>query len=210
MAKVKNPLMSQEAHGAVGGLEFRLTRSGSIVGDRSLATPTRTSRATSYAAHLGKARAAWTLVSPLNKKRWASVAPPGMSAFNFFQLAYARSSRLTLLITAESPVLVRPARISNFAISEWIPSSRILRATWAHSAGANNWVYIYFHGSYRPLTSPPMRGFRFLTGTNTTVTALLCPVQPRYLDVWIRVDTLHRTNFTLLQRQYVHLEHPFA
>jgi hypothetical protein len=71
MAVVINPLLSQEAHGKVGGTEFRQIRGRSIVGRVSLATPKRTLHTNDARMRFDHAVKAWRNLSDADRALWA-------------------------------------------------------------------------------------------------------------------------------------------
>ena len=74
MAVVYNPLLSQEAHGKVGGTEYRQIRGRSVVGRVSLATPQRTLHTGSARVGLDRAAKAWRQLSSDDRAMWAAAA----------------------------------------------------------------------------------------------------------------------------------------
>jgi len=91
MAKVTNPLMSQQASGALGGIEYRTTRYGAVVGRRSIATPVRSAAATFHTYQLKRARPRWNTLPAQVQAAWARHARHRLPPFSDFQCAQGRA-----------------------------------------------------------------------------------------------------------------------
>lgn len=70
MARVKNPLFSEEAHGALDGIEFRTSRYGNIVGRRSMTPRRSTAGQQLVRQYLAWANHSWDQIEPLGFRYW--------------------------------------------------------------------------------------------------------------------------------------------
>lgn len=163
MARVKNPLNSAEASGLVGGLEYRTTRNGAVVGRRSIATPVLNARTSAIHYRLARAHQLWTALSDKNKASWQRIVTDPRDARSYYIGAYCRLIRANL--TPMSPCPARPAApVSQLPVfSAW--SVGLIRCTVTITCTANSrygW-HISRLCSFRRLTNPDLGKFVYVT-----------------------------------------------
>ena len=199
MTKVLNPLMSSEASGSVGGLEFKRSRAGNVVGRKSTST-FQQSRATCDArAALGRARAAWTAQSAAARAAWERLATPHQTARNAFTAAYCRlapaglEASLAPHLAAHSPT---PKKITAYCYSSGVPYYRI-SGTRTNDPFTRYLLYTApgpAHGA-----RPHDRKFAYLQHAGTHLSSFDVPMRLHPAVPWMRVKLVHlRTGAVLL------------
>ncbi len=118
MAKVKSPLMCQEARGAVGGFEFRQSQFGAIVGRRSITPHRRTESQLTHRALLTAASKAWNLLPENTKSAWIQYATPPQDGRTAWIQAYIRLSHFGFPPASEPEHISRPITWHSVEIQE--------------------------------------------------------------------------------------------
>ena len=210
MAKVKSPLMSEAASGALAGIEYRTTPYGAVVGRRSIATPTRSAAATFHTLQLKRAKPRWDTLPAKVKAAWARHSKARLPAFSDFQCAQGRAGLAGVYIGFDDPNQVVSRRILNPYIDNIIPASRSFRVRWTCTGTGTNRVFVYTANSWRQLTNPPDRAFRWRGWAFTSALSVTLADNPFAPHVWVRVECLHRYGWQTLQRYYIRLCHPWG
>lgn len=105
MAKVTNPLMSQDARGSVSGIQFSRNRSGNFGSRKSTSTRAQGDPVLAQRALLKTAHSKWLNALPLVRDSWDAFAPPPLTGRNWFI-----GCQLRLLAAGEDAPPVIPNR----------------------------------------------------------------------------------------------------
>jgi hypothetical protein len=154
VAKVKSPLMSQEAHGALGGIEFRTSTYGNIVGRRSITPNRRTPSQLSSRALLVAASKAWEAKSDTIKAMWDDCAGPLETGRTAYIASYIR---LIPTNTAPYPLpalSVPISDISNFHVTSGLLNMGLATVQWDCPAPNSNLVIFRGIGTWSYRSSP--------------------------------------------------------
>jgi hypothetical protein len=130
MAKAKNPLLSMEARGALGGIEFRASTYGNIVGRRSISPHGRSEYQLMRRAQFTAASTAWLALSPRVKSLWNSAAPQGSSGRSFFISGTMRLSLYTYPPDIETPYPDADNPLKNFRLTYVDPDYPGFQVDW--------------------------------------------------------------------------------
>lgn len=202
MAKAKNPLFSQEAHGALGGIMFRSGTYGQVVSRRSVSALGRTSAQCTARGRLKHAQTLWSALSDHDKSAWAAVAVLPETGQN----AFIRQACLSLMVGL-TPLTVpvsgtdslrdlsleistaskATARLRLDVYSDFTTSVRLIYkcyATYSNRVDPNAASYVY------TAWSSPI--------TERVDLYLKCPA-PR---VHVIVETMHTASRTITQRKH--------
>jgi hypothetical protein len=160
MAVVHNPLLSQEAHGKIGGTEFRLIHGRAVVGRTSLATPRRTLHTNSARLGFDHAVKAWRDLSDADRALWCQEAG---SASLGFQL-WTQRACITLSAAQSLPSVQsdpRPnAYIELYSVSASSGPPPTLSVTWDTYGCSMTTLLWYWQPQQR--TSPNPSKWRWL------------------------------------------------
>lgn len=152
MAKLTNPLMSQDARGSVSGVQFSANTSGSFASRKSTGTRAQRGESTNWRGQIKTAHTAWLALSAELQAQWAEVATPTQTARNAFIGAYLRNLMIAHPVFTKSPLQTPIADVfsnlkaRNFPGSPpWISVSYSMRAPqddaligyWAIPAGTS-------------------------------------------------------------------------
>jgi hypothetical protein len=164
MAVVFNPLLSQEAHGKIGGTEFRQIRGRSIVGRVSLATPQRTLRTNPARQIFDWAVKGWRDLSDADRALWAAAADSPELGFQL----WTQRAIATLTIRDAFPSCqadaIPPSPITWLYVSANHGSDPAIAALWDIADPQSSYLIFYWQPQQR--TSPKPSPFRWrLLGT---------------------------------------------
>jgi len=98
MARVKQPLLSSEASGTVGGLEFKRSSYGTVVSRRSIAPHIQTPAALAVRDNLHIAHAAWLALPDSARAAWRHLAPARITGRLSFISAFIQAKTLAMLL----------------------------------------------------------------------------------------------------------------
>lgn len=162
MAKLKNPLFSESAQGALGGLEYRNGTYGPIVGRRSITPHKMTSAQGLQRAMLKRAHYAWTWLTDADRAAWCAFATYPMTGRNAYVGAYCKLAPTGYTPTSRPSILTSYSRLYNAVISA-IPgtpptiyisysisgsTAPLLLIyglyTWSHRVNPNPRSYVYY------------------------------------------------------------------
>lgn len=101
MARVTNPLLSQDASGSVGGVQFSRNRAGNFGSRKSTSNRKQGTVVTAHRARLKLAHSAWDDLSTGLKASWVNHAQPPLTGRN----AFIGSCLTNLMIGAAPPDL---------------------------------------------------------------------------------------------------------
>jgi len=154
MAKLSAPLLSQEAHGQLGGTEYRRIGGRHVAGRRSLATPRRTARTSAARSAFVAATHAWRALSDADRLLYDQSAPAGMSGFNLWTQRATRT--LTLAGTPPTVISVtRPSGMISFvAAYAWNEDPPNIAIQYNSSGTGALQVMFYWQPKQRTRRSP--------------------------------------------------------
>jgi hypothetical protein len=119
MAKVKNPLFSEAASGALGGLQYSGNGYGNIVSRRSITPHLMTPLQTEARSRLKFAQSAWVALTDIEKAAWQAFATPPETGRNTFVAHWIRWQIMNLPGNPEPVHHTSYSRLENLS---WLPS----------------------------------------------------------------------------------------
>lgn len=199
MAKVQNPLLSQEAYGDLGGILFRRGTYGNICSRRSIASVSRTPSQTIARATFSLATSAWDALSVESKRAWEAYATyptSGRAKYigNWIRLAP------TGLTPPDFPT--KPPPTSLFNVKAYIlpgPPSDVCYIIWDYTGSQDCFVRIPMLQTWSHRASPKpakLKGSAWADVSWRTLTDTL-PYEAPVL--WVRVELVSYLTGDLLQ-----------
>jgi hypothetical protein len=131
MARVKNPLLSQEAHGALAGIEYRTSTYGNIVGRRSITPARQTVRQLAHRALFTRASTAWRNLPTTTKQQWNKLAEAPLDGRTTYIAAYIRLAPHNALPLPRGLALENLITFTNFVLTALTSEPPALRLTWS-------------------------------------------------------------------------------
>lgn len=148
MAKIKLPLMSAEVRGALGGLEFRNSIHGTIVGRRSMTAYHQTQRALANRAELARAQHAYTALTGRAQTAWDAFAKhpnTGRTAYVAAYLALIPSG----LTPTDDPINTPQPRLIYSVTATWlIEIANLFRLHIQAGSGATPLLSVFIYPTY--------------------------------------------------------------
>jgi len=151
MAKAKNPLFSEEASGALGGIQFSRNQYGNIVGRRSISPHVQTQRALTYRALLKLAHTAWADLTQTEKDKWSSLTPPPQTPRNFYVACYLRRMNAQHTLPEPAPVDDLTATFSGFYLGLSTLDPLELGLGYSYSGGPQAIIIVHAYYSAKHL-----------------------------------------------------------
>jgi hypothetical protein len=208
MPKVKNPLFSEEAHGALGGIEFRHNRYGNVVGRKSLAAYHSTPLQTITRSRLRSANAAFDALPPSTKHAWDLISPRPSTGRNLFIGRYLRAS-LIEPVTVPVPLAIDITRLDfTPTLAAFIrPALRFLVSFPVQLPPPDTLIFYYY--STMPAPRPPPHRAKFTWSAYSSGNApnwMVLPFWPHYL--WARFDEVSRYTAAVINSAHYFIELP--
>lgn len=202
MAKAKNPLFSQEAHGALGGIMFRTGTYGQVVSRRSITAVGRSQSQCTARGRLKKAHTLWQSLTDADRSAWSAYATPPETGAN----AYIRQATISMMCGITP--LTRPGsgtaslKRLNFLITSATRSTARLRLEIQSDLTSGVRLIYKVLATYSKRKDPNMANFTFAHYGSTVDERvdlyLKCPA-PR---VHLIVETMHTASRTITQRKH--------
>jgi len=188
MAKVKNPLFSEEAHGALGGIEFRQNRYGAVVGRKSIAAYHSTQKQLHHRSLLKAAHNAYAALTPQIKAAWDLIATPPITGRNLF------IGRCLRILNAYPTFTGDPAAqaITLFSIDpdfyDFIPHFRSFRVQFYFQTPLPQTGILFYYAPQNSQKPPPHNAkFRYVSSTAPIgYTIVRLPLWPTWIS--FRID----------------------
>lgn len=198
MVKLKDPLMSAEAHGALGGIEYRQGIYGPMCGRRSIASAQSSPAQLAHRARLISAHRAWEALSNRDRAAWETLATPPATGRNtyipsFFRLQWVDPTFFPLPIRHSSRNY-----LSNFDYETHHRDPWELDAFWDYQGDGTAYQIGRTHASYRndSYCSPSRLrlyvAFPYPSGY-LPITGLV-----NFPTVWVQIDMIDEINGLIL------------
>jgi hypothetical protein len=206
MARVKYPLMSEQATGTVGGLTFRNNGYGPCVSARPVSPHLRTPIQTVRRGQLSQAHRAWEALSDSDRAAWESVRIPPASGRNLYIGCYCRAA-----IAGSTPSNKPNRTPSNGRITEpeviyatTNPCEMLLHWTWTGTQ--NSMLFIYQLSTFSGRETPKPRKLLWAgAGNDSDQWAGINPTFPAPV-VHVRFDFLHPLDWRLTGHKLMRFE----
>lgn len=203
MAKAKNPLMSQEARGALGGIEYRQNQYGAVIGRRSITPHKRTPSQLEHRRKLSESAAIWTSLSDEIKSNWNTFAKSPLDGRTAFIAAKMKLSQATATPAADPNRSVPLSGISNFRAQIWGINPETILLEWDEDFSYDNLLLIYVAGtfSHRNNYTHSRMPFSIYANSNDASSLIYAPFKaPLY---HIRIDAVNNYNGLILASWYL-------
>jgi hypothetical protein len=168
VAKAKNPLFSLEAHGALGGIEFRTGNYGNVVSRRSISAHGQSQAQYSHRAHIKHAHSSWMSQPPSIKDAWNAYATPPLTGRMAYIGAAIRNFAIGLAAPMYSPldpdIFATPYNFALFGAPPPPPGGRLV---WIANLLDTNKILIYLRNTPGP-TMPNKRKFTFIASVSAS------------------------------------------
>ena len=105
MAKLVNPLLSQDARGSVSGLQFSRNRGGNFGSRKSTSNRSQSEAVTLHRGRLKLAHSAWLALDPGLQSNWDAFAGPHQTGRNAFVGAAIRNAVVEQPAPTQNPLL---------------------------------------------------------------------------------------------------------
>jgi hypothetical protein len=168
MAVVKSPLFSEEAHGPLGGIEYRTCRGRNVVGRRSISTALATPAQLQHRSLLKLAHAAWSRLPLSSQAAWDAIAPAPLTGRNEYVARWIRCK-----ISAADPPQPNPPSLPIVLIdsitlnSATIDPPEIAIGITAADA-ANEMIMFFAHSTFSHRENPTIRQMTLVGYTGMT------------------------------------------
>lgn len=161
MAKLINPLLSQDARGSVSGIQFSRNRSGNFGSRKSTSNRSQSETATNHRAYIKLAHTFWLSLAPALKTAWHTVAPHPLTGRNAFVGAAIRNLTMGLAPPHLNPMLfTTPNHLRNIT---WDAEGDVAGHNclkWEHDGWEETYVIVYI-SQPRGFTMPHVHKFRY-------------------------------------------------
>jgi hypothetical protein len=142
--KVKTPCMCEEAHGALGGVEFKTGNYGNVVSRRSISSYGQSPKQLLHRSRLKLAQAAWSALNPGLQAAWNEYARAPLTGRNAFVGAALRNLTIGFATPSQSPLFsVQLAKPKKFLIYQQPYALKNASVNWSASPGSPHWLLIY-------------------------------------------------------------------
>lgn len=189
MARVTQPLFSQDARGSVSGIQYSRNRAGSFGSRKSTSNRKQSEAVTLHRSRLKLAHTAWLALDAGLQAAWDQYAGDVRTGRNAFVGAALRNMTFDYPVPSLSPLApsfsnrlrnIRFARVEPFVDHHWL--------TWSSDDIHDDRIIVY-QAVPRGLATPHVRKFRFLlhAGIHTPWVKLY----PPYHCPWWALRILH-------------------
>jgi len=146
--------MSMEAHGALGGIEFRASTYGNIVGRRSISPHGRTPGQLTKRAVFAQAGKSWDGLSSRAKSQWADITPELMTPRGHYIGCFLRKWPLHEIPIYPAPEPIIWATLYDLSLDYYnLPDSVVLNFM-ADPPGATSQINIYALQTFSRRSAP--------------------------------------------------------
>lgn len=206
MALVKSPLFSEEAHGALGGVEYRLCRGKNVVGRRSISTDLATPAQLQHRSLLKLAHDAWSALPLSDQAAWCQIAPPPLTGRNEYVARWIRCH----LILADPPIPypppIHPSLIPDLNLVTADPASSELLLQWTSLYYPYCYVMFSALGTYSHRQNPTISKLRFRAYCPIGEEQITFPIGCAAPVVHLLLKTLDQRDGSVLARQLYRFE----
>jgi len=191
MARVKAPLLSEEAHGNLGGIEYRTGHYGHMVGRRSIASRAPTKTALLVRSRLKLANAAWTALGDADRRAWDQYARLPLTGRNAYVGAYLRANGNPTNFPMEPMLPWSPDEFTNVNVVFFPGPPLIVSVTWDTDLSHITWGMVYAAATWRSgeIVTPSRWRYQFPADSSGGTANILFPFLAPYFH--IKIDWLH-------------------
>lgn len=147
---------------------------------------------------MSAARTAWLAMTAAQRNAWLRRRSFGQTAYQAFQLAYARMKLIGITLGGINPNSTDYTRVYNLTYVMFGAPPNQVRALWSTTGITSNGVMFYYQASYRRHSSADPAKWRFITGALVPNLGKTLTGIPRAPHLWLRCDTVHaRGGYTI-------------
>lgn len=161
MARVKCPLLSVEASGTVGGLEFKRSSYGNVVSRRSITPVIRSPRALAVRDNLHIAHVAWMTLSDTAKAAWHIGAPPNLTGRLSYISAHIQAKTLGILLPDNPTKPTAPVHLGPISVEYQPGPPRLLLFSYDATGDLDCPVSLWTNQTWSGRASPKRTAYRF-------------------------------------------------
>jgi len=161
MARVKAPLLSEEAHGALGGIEYRTGHYGNMVGRRSISSRQQTQQQLIVRSRLKHAQAAYQAHSADVKTGFDLWAPDPLTGRNVEVARHLRSQNLLVPLPLLPWEAEQVPEIGPFGAAQNPNPPHNIVFEWGGTSGPTTYVLIYTRATWSTAETLTLSKLRF-------------------------------------------------
>jgi len=206
MALVKQPLFSEEAHGALGGFEYRLCRGRHVVGRRSISTGLATQAQLQHRSLLQLAHAAWTALPLSVQAAWISLAPPPMTGRNCFIQRWMRTVGHNLDFPNPVPPAYVYAPITDLRLETLSPNLPAVNLLWDYTGTEFQSLLFFARSTWSHRRHPTLSQLTFTDFCGALAHSMEVVLHAASPVVHVLVLNVDKVSGALLQRVLLRLE----
>jgi len=206
--KVKMPMLSAEARGAISGVEFRQGIYGPMVGLKSLATPQNTPMGLLRRSQMSRAHRAYEALSEQDKAAWELYAQPPANGRNTFIAAYLRFKMLytTPILSPLPSVPNNP--LAHLRVTPIVEETGSVNVTWNNWSGAQGWLLMFLLPTFSHRQSPTLSKMKFIGAGFDSDNDTYVDVTYGYPIYHLRIDQVNKQNGALIGRHLFRFPDP--
>lgn len=200
MAKVVAPLLSEEAHGALGGIEFRTGHYGNMVGRRSIAARIRTPLALEARSRMKLAQEAWDVHDPGEIAAWDTFARHPETGRNRHTGGHLKANGNAILYPHSPYEPFTPDAFTNVNLTPFLGPPDQLQITWDTDFSNVSFGIAYQYATWHTDANPQPSRWRYVGivdssggGQNFTFTIRM----PVY---WVRIDWMNHLSLSMYRQ----------
>lgn len=206
--KVKMPMMSVEARGAISGIEFRQGIYGPMVGKKSSATHQNTIMGLLHRSRLAPAHRAWEVLTDSNRAAWCAHATHPATGRNTFLAMCIRFTQAGEIPLTSPEPSDPPDPLKNLVIYPQALFNHAFQIQWTFNPLYDDLYNIFILPSYSGRQNPTISQLRFKAHLAFYPTQLIIydnEIAPVY---HVRLDQISRENGDLISRHLFRILNP--
>jgi hypothetical protein len=208
MAKVKSPLLSLEAHGELGGVEYRQGIYGPMVGRRSIASMQATPLQLLHRSRLKLAHTAWLALFDSDRALWCAHATYPETGLNCFVGRWIKFTQAGFTpLTIPLPYIPQ-SPITNLIATVLVPGESQIALDWDYRALSEDLLLFYLYQSFSHRHSPTLSKMRYNSWNySSTNFQYITPDTVTPVN-HIRLDQVSLENGDVISRHLLHVLNP--
>lgn len=187
MARVLLPLMSVEASGLVGGLQYQNRRSGPSVGRRSVTSPRATRRRLLFRTYVAHAGLFWRRMSAPARQPIIDAAGGPRDAWSLFAKAFVRSKMLNLPLMTTLGLPPDRSVPPSLTLHYFPGATSYARATWSYFFSPYDYAVLYGYASYNNIAPPHPAKWKLLGSSPSIAGMVNKPFGASGQHIWLEV-----------------------
>lgn len=203
MTRVKLPCMSVEASGSLGGIEFKHTQYGNVVGRRSIAARSATRAQCAHRALLAPAHSAWNALPSTLQAEWDRFAPHHSTG----RLEYTKRHVLAFQIGETPPTLptgpTTQAEIHNYGAlySHLYPNQ--LEVWWEFTGPGTTRLLTCTHSTWKKQSLPDIPHLAFRKSHLLSWDGDMLPIPHRAPHIYVLFKLICPNTINLIASYYL-------